>query len=274
MLSYFILWPAKSKGSHVFTTYLAVTRFVCTTLMVAFLQALQVMPIPRVVIGVVIVVIWSVGVLVTIGNIIWNTALGIRSWRIGNDTSSPVTSKGSMLEKGTDDSGRPNGLDERTVSRGSTSTGSHGIDLGSSSIIQISRDRPINPTPEQNIPLDPAIIQPYPISPTGTTISTIDPPSLYSKSSGTMTVGSLLPSRWSISPSQPTSPLTSSLGHASSLGQRNSLASSFMPPPLTPSDGGHSVRNGTLSRNPSLKLQQQQRYEDIQEESEGSPRPH
>ena len=270
MLSYFILRPAKSKGSHVFTTYLAVTRFVCTTLMIAFLQPLQVMPIPRVVIGVVIAVIWSICVLMTIGNIIWNMALGIRSWRRGDDTSSPVTSKGSMLEKGTHGSGRPSGLDERTASRGSTSTRSNGTDVraDSASIVQVSHDRPFNPTPEQNIPLDPTILQPYPISPTGTTISTIDPPSVYSKSSGTMTVGSLLPSRWSISP---TSPLTSSLGHASSQGQRNSLASSLMPPPLTPSDGGHS-RIGTLSRNASLRLQQQQRYEDIQEENEGSTR--
>jgi len=263
VLAFFILKPAKSRPSHVFTTYLALTRFVCTALMIAFLEALQLMAIPRVVIGIVIALVWSACVLVVIGNIVWNIILAIR--RRGTTSESETTSEityavssnGSTIEKGLKGHG------------GSTSTDKHGSNVGerngstsdddADSLAQVARARPVNPTPEHNIPLDPAILQPYPISPTAT-VSTMDSPSYLTKSSGTITVGSLLPRRWSSNISQPVTPLSSNNGHSSYRAQRASSTSSHQ-------DG---VAGTTVSRNTSLKAQQQ-KYEDIKEENEGSP---
>ncbi len=249
VLAFFILKPAKSRRSHVFTTYLAFTRFVCTAMMIAFLEALQVMAIPRVVIGIIISLVWSACVLVVIGNIVWNIILAIRRRERTSEsentstTISPVSSNGSTIEKGL---------------KGNEHNGSNSDD-DADSLAQVARARPVNPTPEHNIPLDPAILQPYPISPTAT-VSTMDSPSYLTKSSGTMTVGSLLPRRWSANISQPVTPLSSNNGHSSHRGQRASSTSSHY-------DG---VTGTTVSRNTSLKAQQQ-RYEDIKEENEGSP---
>ncbi|KAJ3508700.1 hypothetical protein NLJ89_g5609 [Agrocybe chaxingu] len=268
--AHFVLKPAHTKGGDVFTGYLAITRFVCTVLMIAFIQRLEVMAIPRVVIGIIVAIAWSVSVLVVIGNIVWNLGLAFlwRKVRRGRDDStstlgSPARSDGSMLEKGI--RGNHNGSTKSGHDEKNDPSVSYmnAPDDASDAIDEVARSRPINPTPEHNIPLDPYILTPYPVSPTGSTVTTMDPPSIYTRDSGTLTVGSLLPRRWSFSLSQPGSPGSSSPGHQQ---QRGSLTSSL--PPSTPSDASHSAG---VSRNTSVRVQQHlQTHEDIQEEEPAS----
>ncbi|CAA7261772.1 unnamed protein product [Cyclocybe aegerita] len=264
--AHFVLKPAHTKGGDVFTSYLAITRFVCTVLMIAFIQRLEVKAIPRVVIGIIVAIAWSFSVLVVIGNIVWNLGLVFLRRRVRrdrNDSSStlgsPARSDGSMLEKGI--RGNHNGSTKSGHDEKNDPSVSYvnAADDASDAIDEVARSRPINPTPEHNILLDPYILTPYPISPTGSTVTTMDPPSVYTRDSGTLTVGSLLPRRWSFSLSQPGSPGSSSLGHQQ---QRGSLTSSL--PPSTPSDASHSAG---VSRNTSVRVQHHlQTHEDIQEE--------
>ncbi|PPR01714.1 hypothetical protein CVT24_001590 [Panaeolus cyanescens] len=267
LLASVLLKPAYKRGGDIFWTYLAVTRFSCTMLMIAFLQRLQVKAIPRVVIGIVIAIAWSVAVTVVVFNIFWNGVISpLRSWKRGarqveNGPESPVDSQGSMLEKGIRNGSTRSNLSEKMHS--STSASGNRLpyygpasDAFTDSIEEVARSRPVNPTPEHNIPMDPSILTPYPISPTATISTQMEPPSVYSRDSATITVGSLLPRRWSFSLSQPGSPMSSSLGH----GQRSSMTPSPMPP--SPSDGGPA-----LSRNTSVRVHQHQpTHEDIMEE--------
>ncbi|KAF8973007.1 hypothetical protein BDZ97DRAFT_1752061 [Flammula alnicola] len=266
VLGHFVLKPAKTRGGDVFGTYLAIMRLVSVALMIAFIEKLQVKPIPRVVIGIVIALAWSVAVLVVIGNILWNAIAAINI-KGGNRSESPSVlesprgSEGSMLEKGI----RGGDLVEKNGSQGGGSGSSlpyAGEGMDADTIEEVARGRPINPTPENNVPFDQYNYTPYPISPTGTTVSTMDPPSIYSRDSGTLTVGSLLPRRWSFAFSQPGSPAASSHQH------RSSLTPSPMPPSSPSEAGSHS---GGVSRNTSFRMHQHQpTHEDIQEEA-GSP---
>jgi len=273
VIAHFILKPAKTKGSHVFTSYLAMTRLVCTGLMIAFVQQLRVKPIPRVAIGAVIVVIWSVSVIFMVGNIAYNIVISLLStWRGEKEDKSildsPAGSEGSMLEKGIQEkdgsvSMRSN-LEASNASRGARSE----INLNDDdmySIAEVARARPVNPTPEQSVHVEPYLLTSFPVSPTASTVTTMDPPSLYSRDSGTMTVGSLLPRRWSFTMSQPGSPAVSSSGHQ----QRSSLTPSPLPPPSPSESSSHNHSSPTLSRNTSARIQQHQlRHEDIEEEAD------
>ncbi|KAG9316537.1 hypothetical protein JVU11DRAFT_2587 [Chiua virens] len=155
--------PHRTRGGDVLATYLALTRVVCTGLLIAFVENLKVAAIPRVVIGLVIVVIISVAVIVMFFNTIVN--LGFIKIPARFQRRKPSTSDASALEKG-----------------------KHEEDLAG---------RPRNPTPEMNVPLDPNINQPYPESPSEITSEE----SAYSEESGSTTLGSLLPRRWSLQPS-------------------------------------------------------------------------
>ncbi|KAF9484418.1 TRP-domain-containing protein [Pholiota conissans] len=274
VLAHLVLKPAMTRGGDVFGSYLAICRLACTALMIAFIEKLQVKAIPRVVIGIVIALTWSVAVVVVIGNIAWN---GVIAFKIRRNTrsespstlESPVGSEGSMLEKGirrTPNGSTKSELMEKDTKQTGGSTDSFRFVTGgmeAEDIEEVARGRPINPTPENNIPFDQYNYAPYPISPTGTTVSTMDPPSLYSRDSGTLTVGSLLPRRWSFSLSQPGSPSASSCYH------RSSLTPSPMPP-SSPSEAGGN--NGAVSRNTSVRRQQHQpKHEDIQEEETIEP---
>jgi hypothetical protein len=266
--SHFALKPAKTKGGDVFITYLAIMRLVSIALMIAFLQRLHVKAIPRVVIGIIIALAWSFAVVISIGNFVWTAITEIRAY-LSNAVKPGVSaninrgsSAGSILEKGA--------VAYETGSSHSGSGESHpfgdslGRGLTTHEIEEAARGRPRNPTPENNIPFNPYNHTAYPISP-ASTVTTMEPPSLSSRDSGTLTVGSLLPRRWSFSFSQPGSPVGSSLGH-----QRNSLTPSPIPP-SSPSEAGshgnhsnHST-SAAVSRNTSLRVHQP-RHEDIQEE--------
>lgn len=188
LASLLALRPHRSRGADVLATYLAITRVVCTGLMIAFLESLNLGAIPRVVIGIVIAVIISVAVIVMFINTLVN--MGIMRLVPPRYRRRPgATASGLDAEKGA-------GNDEKDW-------------------------RPRNPTPERNIPLDPDVNQPYPDSPSQTLT---DHQSLYSEESGSTTLGSLLPRRWSIQQSQ-----RSNHSRSNSQSQYSSSQSNYSP---------------------------------------------
>ncbi|KAF8902888.1 hypothetical protein CPB84DRAFT_1775110 [Gymnopilus junonius] len=289
ILAYSVLKPTKTRGSDVFLTYLAITRFACTGLMIAFIERAEVKAIPRVVIGIIILIVYSVAVLFMIANLAWHAIVAIIKLVKGvtggeESTNSPVDSHRSMMET---DFGRPyvsrrgstrtNLVQNEETSRTTNSDDGMPQTGGSEDgIEEVGRGRAINPTPEHSQHFDPYFLTPYPISPTGTTVTTMDPPSLYSRDSATITVGSLLPRRWSFSLSQPGSPADSGFIQGS---HRTSLIGSSSPPssPSNLSHGSHSQyshssHNSGLSKNSSTRASVQQhqlRHENIAEEEEG-----
>ena len=250
------LKPFNTKGGDVFSTYLAISRLLCTALMISFLETLNIKAIPRVVIGIVIAVIFSVSIIVVVLNLVLHAARGLLRQKRRNLASSAGSSDGLVSEKGNGEGSKmPSDLEEQMFPGEVSSKDS--LDHQDDRILadEAGRERPLNPTPNQSTIL-PYIENLYPISRTGTTVSTMDLPTLNSHDSGTMTIGSLLPRRWSFSYSQPSSPVGSSMGH-----HRASLSPSPLPTPA-------SSENGALSRNPSLMPRHQ--HDDIQEEPDAT----
>ncbi|KAG6907908.1 hypothetical protein DXG01_006963 [Tephrocybe rancida] len=174
-ISYLVLRPYRTRGGDVFSSFLAIIRLVCSGLMIAFVERLNVAPIPRTAIGLVIAVIFSVTVLITYINLLVNCGID-RLWKHGRSSASIQSSaNASIIEKG-----------DGTLLNHSSS---------SKNVL-----RPANPTPESGDNLDPHHLQPYPVSPTETEITTSASAYTSNRTSGTMTVGSLLPRRWSFSP--------------------------------------------------------------------------
>lgn len=258
------LKPFKTRGGDVFLSYLAITRFACTALMIAFLETLNVPPITRVVVGIFIAVIFSVSVIVVFLNLVLHTVGGLLRRNRENlpvSSSSAGSSTGSMLEKGNGEGSKTPSDSEKQISSGDVSSGDSPNPQDDRILLADGavRERPLNPTPNQStvqvLPY-PENNNPYPLSPTGTTVSTMDPPTPDSRDSGTITVGSLLSRRWSfLSFSRASSPFGPSMGHPS---HQNSLSPS--PLPTTPV----SSENGAHSRNASLTPRHQ--HDDIQEE--------
>jgi len=163
----------RTRGAKVLETYLAITRVLCTGLLVPFIEPIGLGAIPRVIIGIVIAVIISVAVIVMFFNVLVNMGIFKRGRQLPTDISA--------LEKGT--SG------------------------------DADAERPANPTPTQRmVPLDPTVNQPYPDSPSRLSAST---QSNYTQESGSTTLGSLLPRRWSIQPSQPSHSRNNSISYNS-----------------------------------------------------------
>ncbi|KAK7057257.1 TRP-domain-containing protein [Favolaschia claudopus] len=101
--AHILLKPYDTRGGDVFSTYLAIVRLVCTGSMIAFVESVGVAAIPRVAIGAVIAVIFSVAVIVLTINIFIHAGLN-RLWRRGNRPSRApstlVSADASTLEKG------------------------------------------------------------------------------------------------------------------------------------------------------------------------------
>jgi len=243
-----VLKPRHTKGSNILGGYLAFTRVFAVGLMFAFLLPVGVKPIPRVVIGCVVIVLFTVAFLVLTFNLLWHFVVCIwvvlreRTRGHGEGTSTSGSQSGSLSEQRM---AKPEAVDLNTDVESSpplSRTGSHSPhSLATTSVMPTysltapsstnlhgfstsdghgfeqarSAGRPVNPTPTQQIPMDPSILVPYPVSPTET-ISSVSQPSTYSRfsfipsstndplyslgrrrSSGTLTVGSLLPRRWS-----------------------------------------------------------------------------
>ena len=190
VITHLALRPCITKGDDAFSVFLAGVRLLCTALTIAFVERLKLTPIPRVVIGLVIAAIFSVAVIITFISLILQSGIE-RLWKHNRlHDSAGGSSNGSMLEKG-----------ELSASNPSDHV-----------------DRPINPTPLPGITLDPHILHPFPISPITTATEL---PSLYSRDSRTITIGSLLPRRRSFS--LPNSPTNSSHHHTPQLSQNSFL---------------------------------------------------
>ncbi|KAF9227428.1 TRP-domain-containing protein [Gyrodon lividus] len=209
------LRPHKTRRGDVLATYLAITRVTCTGLLVAFLESLNLAAIPRVAIGIVIAVIISVAVIVMFINTLVN--LGLMKLLPARFQRRPTPSTNtSVLEKG--------GIAEGIAGR------------------------PRNPTPDRNIPLDPTINQPYPESPSR---MTAEDHSTYSEESGSTTLGSLLPRRWSFQPSQPLSHSRTNSQSQYSPTNASSPRQSHPPSPLHPHSQSHS-RQPTIDEHSSM----------------------
>ena len=72
--------PYRSRGGDALAVYLAITRVVAAMLMVPFVESLGVQPIPRVAIGFVLIVLFSIAVIVMCVNVTFNFGNGLL-WR-------------------------------------------------------------------------------------------------------------------------------------------------------------------------------------------------
>ncbi|KAJ7901723.1 TRP-domain-containing protein [Mycena olivaceomarginata] len=100
--AHIVLKPYDSRGGDVFSTYLAIVRLVCTGCMIAFVESVGVAAIPRVAIGAVIAVIFSIAVIVLAINIFLHAGVN-RLWRRNKSERGPSrqgSADVSILEKG------------------------------------------------------------------------------------------------------------------------------------------------------------------------------
>lgn len=173
MLPTVLLRPHERNFGRVVNIFLCAVRILNTGLLFAFVETFNVKAIPRVAIGIVLAVVWSIAILVLFFNLIFNIFVMLLK-----------------ISRGHIDAGR------RLSSREEKSE---------ESLAEKGDARPSNPTPDQLIPLDRHVIQLY--SSTNFSIS-ITPPSITSispheggasresdKESGSTTLGSVLPRR-------------------------------------------------------------------------------
>jgi hypothetical protein len=99
LVALLVLRPFKTRGGAALAIYLAVNRLVCTALMVAFLERFSLRAIPRVVIGIVIAVLFSVAVIVMLVNYVLFSLVWLRSLRWANGLATAVQSSADE-EKG------------------------------------------------------------------------------------------------------------------------------------------------------------------------------
>jgi hypothetical protein len=196
LLSHVTLKPGKTRRADVLCVFLAVIRLVTAGLQVAFIVPVALAPIPRVVIGFIVLVLFSIAVVVMFFNTLWNLGLQ-RLWFYRRFTTLPSrgsTSQGS-LEK----------MTEKDVEKGESTVTS----------------RPSNPTPTHGGPLvDPTMNAPDALS--QVTPTTAEPSSAHSTDT-TMSYGLQLPSRWRTSFLRPPSRTASDIA-------RGDVASSSSPP--------------------------------------------
>ncbi len=177
MTSVVVLRPHRTRGADVLASYLAIVRLVCTGLMIAFVERIAVNAIPRVVIGIVMAVIYSVAIVVVVINLVLHCGIE-RLW-----TKQEKAPHEGSADDTTEKDGRRTSFPDLT--------------------------RPKNPTPERNIPLDPEINQPYtPLTPPSTAEHGAS-----NRDSASTNFGNLLPRRWSFTPLS--SPTDSHLSHPS-----------------------------------------------------------
>ncbi|KAH9930393.1 TRP-domain-containing protein, partial [Amylocystis lapponica] len=211
--SLIVLKPYRTRHADVLMGFLAIVRIICSGLSVAFSQSLSLAPIPRVVVGIIMAVVFSIAVLVMFINTLVNMGLwrlfkyvvccGRRRGRAGDKklVSNPdPTEWNSSFEK---DRGETDAEKEAAFTPG---------------VSEHSFTRPGNPTPP--------------------TVGTLTPPasahtqqSLYTESSET-TLGEQLPRRWSFQHSRPPSHTETGSPSSYSYARR-----SVTPSPSTPTSG-------------------------------------
>jgi Transient receptor potential (TRP) ion channel len=187
LLSHIVLRPGKTRRADVLSIFLSTIRFVAAGLLVAFIVPVDLPPIPRVVIGIIVLVLFSIAVAVMFLNTLWNLGLQ-RLWFYQPFTtlgSRSVSPQGS-LEKGTEKD----------------------IEKGKSNAIS----RPLNPTPTHGPVVDPAMNAPDALSQLTPTTPSAEPSSAHSTNT-TMSYGVQVPSRWRTSHLQPSPHTGSELAH-------------------------------------------------------------
>ena len=192
-LSLVVLKPYRTRGADVLAGYLCITRLVCSGLMIAFAESLAVTPIPRVAIGAIAAVIFSIAVVVMFFNILVNMGLwrlfvyaitcGRRGRKPAHATLSSQPSDPSLGEKGE--------VEKRDKDNATVRTGPS----------QYFVSRPNNPSPPSTVPSTPL------------------------SSTSSTTLGETLPRRWSFQHSRPPS-VSTDAPHSPAYTYRTSTASS------------------------------------------------
>ncbi|KAI8994039.1 TRP-domain-containing protein [Trametes punicea] len=199
LLCLIILKPYPARRTDILMGYLCITRLVCSGLMIAFAENLAVEPIPRVAIGAVTAVIFSVACVILFLNLLVNMGLwrlckyvaccGRRGRRPGDTELASTPSNSSLAEK--DDRLHNDEEDGKKDDGTITTTPSH-----------LFHARPENPSPPSTS---------LSLAPMSATSST--------------TLGEMLPRRWSFQYSRPPS-ATTEPPHSPPHTQRTSTASS------------------------------------------------
>lgn len=203
LASYITLKPGKTRPADILGVFLAIVRLITSGLLVAFIEPVALAPIPRVVIGIVALVLFSIAVVVMFFNTLWNLGLQRlwlhRRFAILPSRSSTSTSQGSFEnEKAT----------EKDVEKAESTVTS----------------RPSNPTPTHSGPrVDPVMNAPDVLS--QVTPTTAEPSSAHSTDT-TVSYGVEVPSRWQTSVLQSPSRTGSDIARAD-------VASSSLPSPLS-----------------------------------------
>ena len=176
LLSHVVLKPGKTRRADVLGVFLAVIRLVAAGLLIAFIVPVALPPIPRVVIGIIVLVLFSIAVVVMFFNTLWN--LGLRHLRSDQRFAS-LGSRGSSTQ------GSLEKMTEKDVEKGNSNMTS----------------RPLNPTPTQGRPtVDPAMNAPDALSQVTPTTTDANEPSSAHSSNSTTSYGVQVASRWPSSP--------------------------------------------------------------------------
>ncbi|KAF8274400.1 hypothetical protein EI94DRAFT_1775795 [Lactarius quietus] len=171
LLSHVVLKPGKTRRSDVLSIYLAVTRFVTAGLLIAFIVPINLPPIPRVVIGLVVLVLFSIAVVVMFFNTLWN--LGLQHLWVRRSFS-------VLRSRGTASQGSVEKDADKELEKGNASVTS----------------RPLNPTPTHGGPtVDPAMNAPEALSEVTPTTTYAEPSSAHSTDT-TASYGVQVQSRW------------------------------------------------------------------------------
>lgn len=171
LLSHAVLKPGKTRRSDILSIYLATTRFVTAGLLIAFIVPINLPPIPRVVIGLVVLVLFSIAVVVMLFNTLWN--LGLQHLWVRQPFS-------ALRSRGTASQGSIDRDAEKELEKGDANMTS----------------RPLNPTPTHGGPtVDPAMNAPDALSELTPTTTHAEPSSAHSTDT-TASYGVQVPSRW------------------------------------------------------------------------------
>jgi len=181
LLSHVVLKPGKTRRADILCVFLSVIRLVAAGLLVAFIVPVALPPIPRVVIGIIVLVLFSIAVVVMFFNTLWN--LGLRRLQ-SHQRFAALRSRGSSPQ------GSLEGMTEKDVEKGNSNVMS----------------RPLNPTPTQGgPPVDPAMNAPDALSQVTPTTADANEPSSAHSSNSTVSYGVQVASRWRSSPLEPPS---------------------------------------------------------------------
>jgi hypothetical protein len=201
LLSHVVMTPGKTRRADILCVFLSVIRLVTAGLLVAFIVPVALPPIPRVVIGIIVLVLFSVAVVVMFFNALWN--LGLR--RLWSHQRFTI-----LLSRSSASQGSQGSLENVTEMD---------VETGNPSVMS----RPLNPTSTLGGPrIDPAMNAPDALSQvTPTTTGAEEPSSAHSTNTTntTMSYGVQVASRWrsslllpqprtgsDISPGDPSSP--------------------------------------------------------------------